>query len=1307
MSDPHSAQLTDGELEQMRRQAIEFAGIGFWRCKPDGTVVFMDERALEILEIQTHYPQPSEVTGRNLAEIMPHAERLSELMEIVCREGAIKNFECRFRLDDGRPKWVLCDAGLHHDPDTHEQTIQAVMRDNTKQARVRNGIDGLNACFLSFGPDPDHNINRLTQFVGEALGGTCALYNRLEKGLLCSSGQWETPPDYDPVDRPDGHICYDVIQQDSDDIFLVRDLPHTAYAKTDQNVKRYGLQTYVGVGVELEGRRVGSLCVVYQSDYTPTREDEQLLRIVSSAIGVEEERKRAKGALVESEEKYRAVVEQSLENIFLLEPEGGRILDANPALQNLLGYTSEEMKELNAFDFVAHAREDVEEKIALIVREKHSHLGERRYRCKGGSIVDVDVSASLINYVGKHVISVVSRDLTEQKQAQEALLKSEEKFRTLAENINVGIYRTTAGPSGRFIESNPAIVAMFGYQSREEFLSRNVIDFYQKPDDRARFSEKILKEGYVRGEELHLKRKDGSSFLASVSTVAVRDDEAGITYFDGIIEDITERKRAEEALRWSELQYRTTLNAMGDAIHVVNRDLTLILFNRSFIEWNKELDLPTAVLGQRIDKVFPFLPKKVFNEYERVFRTGESLVTDEITRIAGKTLATEARKIPVREKDDVVRVVTVIRDVTANKQAEAALRESEERYRGLFDNATDFVFAMDLKGTFINANRATEHHTGLPSEELIGKNFIRYIPRGDRRRAIRAFRHLYKTGKPLQDFPIDVIIADGTRKHFEISTGLLKRGEEIIGFQGSGRDVTERKEAHEALRRSEERFRELAELLPEIVFEMNTDGELTFVNRKAFEMTGYRLEDLEKAFTVVDFLVPEDRERALTNIEKSMNRGESGDNEYTAQRQDGSTFPVMARSVPIVSNGEVVGLRGILVDITERQRLEEQLRHAAKMEAIGQLAGGIAHDFNNLLTGILGYSNMLKLRSEPGSEIHDAAKTIEGAAERAAELTEKLLGFARRGKRRVMPVDMHKTIYDVVSLLSRTISKSIRISVHLAAKTAGTLGDPGQLQQMLLNLAINARDAMPEGGDLTFSTRRVRLDDEYCHIHPESAPGEYLAVEVSDTGCGIPKEIGERIYEPFFTTKPTGQGTGMGLAMVYGIVKNHGGEIEVSSEVGHGTIFRVLLPMVEEPPVTTDEETGQQPMGGVGAILVVDDEEIVRMAVSDMLKRLGYDVTAASSGREAVEYYRKHGSKIDLVIIDMIMPDMDGSDFFEHLRTIDPGVKVLLSTGYGPNGKVQEALDKGARGFIQKPYQLKELDMIVREALADRDGERD
>ncbi len=1036
-------------------------------------------------------------------------------------------------------------------------------------------ISRLNDCFLRFGYNPDENINRLTEFIGEELGAFCALYGRLDGEVMCSSGLWYVRPDLDPMDHSDGRICFDVITENIDGVQLVRDLPHSSYAQTDPNVKRLDLQTYVGIGVKLRGHCIGSLCVLYQADHVPTPEDEKLLSIVASAVAIEEERKRAGEALLESETRYRA----------------------------------------------------------------------------------------------------------------------------LAENLNVGVYRNTVGPKGRFIEANPAIIRMFGFDTKEEFFAMNVADLYENPDDRKEFNHKMLRHGFVSDEELRLSKRTGEIFIGSVSAVAVRGDDGEVKYFDGIIDDITVRKRMEAALEISERQYRSTLDSMGDAIHVVDADLRFVLFNRRFKKWNEELGLETNVIGRSLSEIFPFLSRGVFDEYDHVFNTGKTLVTEERTVVAGKHLITETRKIPVFEGDRVARIVTAVRDVTEQQRAHDALIESEERYRGLFENATDLVCAFDREGRFTNVSRSAERLIGFANTELIGVIFLNHIVRRDRRRVVRAVQRVFETGEPLRDFPVEVIVKDGSRKQFEMSIGPQRKGKTIIGVVGSARDVTARKEAEEALRQSEERFREMAELLPEIVCEIDAQGMLTYVNQQGFAMTGYTQEDFEKGFFVVDLFVPEAREIVKHNMDRVLSGEWVEMHEYLAQRKDGSVFPIIVHVAPIIQDGQRVGLRGIVIDISGRIRLEEQLRHAVKMEAVGQLAGGIAHDFNNLLTGILGHANMLKLRVEPGSFAYDAAKTMEGAAERAVELTKQMLGFARRGKHQILPVDLHRTIYDVVTLLSRTIDKSIRISVQLDARNATIMGDPGQLEQILVNLAINARDAMPRGGDLVFRTESMSLDSDFCGMHMMETPGEYLVITVKDTGSGIPAEIRDRIFEPFFTTKTKGEGTGMGLAMVYGIVKNHGGTIQVQSEGSNGATFQVYLPLTEELPIEQGDRGNDTVVHGTGRILVVDDEEIVRTTILEMLQVLGYQAVGVSGGEEAVEYYRVHGSRIDLILIDLVMPGMGGRECFRHLREIDPKVCAVLTTGYGMDGKVQEIIDEGMQGFLQKPYRLKDLGTKLHEAM--------
>ncbi|MBT3379232.1 MAG: response regulator [Lentisphaerae bacterium] len=387
-------------------------------------------------------------------------------------------------------------------------------------------------------------------------------------------------------------------------------------------------------------------------------------------------------------------------------------------------------------------------------------------------------------------------------------------------------------------------------------------------------------------------------------------------------------------------------------------------------------------------------------------------------------------------------------------------------------------------------------------------------------------------------------------------------------------------------------------------------------------------------------------------------------------------------------------------NMAEQKAVEEQFRQTTKMQAIGELAGGIAHDFNNLLGGILGEANMLTFEYPPDSAAHKAAKSIELAATRGADLTRQLMGFARRGKYRVEPVSLHATIQEVVSLLGRTIPKSIRITLDLGADHATVQGDPSQMEQVMLNLAINARDAMPKGGVLTFRTDVTDLDEKQCQAHPGSSPGQYLEIMVEDNGHGMERETLSRVFEPFFTTKEPGSGTGMGLATVYGIVKNHGGFVLVDSEPEEGTTFSILLPLSQDAAEEKQEKTEEpRQVRQAGRVLLVDDEEMLRNVVSRMLAKLKYQVVTASNGKEAVDYYAKSGDDVDLVILDMMMPVMDGRDCFRGLKEMDPDVKVLLSTGSAFEGQSQALMGEGVLGFVQKPYRMNELADKIKEIL--------
>ncbi|HUQ93304.1 MAG TPA: ATP-binding protein [Bryobacteraceae bacterium] len=372
------------------------------------------------------------------------------------------------------------------------------------------------------------------------------------------------------------------------------------------------------------------------------------------------------------------------------------------------------------------------------------------------------------------------------------------------------------------------------------------------------------------------------------------------------------------------------------------------------------------------------------------------------------------------------------------------------------------------------------------------------------------------------------------------------------------------------------------------------------------------------------------------------------------------------------SSGEVETLRQRVED------LESQLAQSQKLTSIGSLAGGVAHDFNNLLTAILGYASLLREDSGASQQVVEALEVIEKAADRASQLTSQLLGFARCGQPKRVRIDLHQTLLEVAALLRHTIDKNIRLELRLEAQSAEIIGDPGQMFQVFLNLALNARDAMPDGGVLTLST---------------SVLAGFVRVSVSDTGAGIPGHLRDRIFEPFFTTKGPDKGTGMGLTVVQGIMRAHAGRIEVQCEAG--TSFHMLLPVAPERARQSAGEVGAAPERGKGLVLVVDDEEVVRQVAARMLKNLGYHTICLGSSREAIDYYRRRGKDIDLVIIDLIMPDLSGKNVFEKLREINPRVRVVLTSGYNQDAGVDTLIDAGAKAFLQKPYRLGQLSEIL------------
>lgn len=630
------------------------------------------------------------------------------------------------------------------------------------------------------------------------------------------------------------------------------------------------------------------------------------------------------------------------------------------------------------------------------------------------------------------------------------------------------------------------------------------------------------------------------------------------------------------------------------------------------------------------------------------------------------------------------RVDELDKEITDRKRAEEALRESEQKYRALFEDSRDAIYITTREGEFIDANQAAFDLLGYGREEMVALNARQlYVNASNGGR----FQKEIEQKGFVRDYEVKLRKKGGAEMDclFSVSVRRAPDGR-ILAYQGIIRDITKRKRAEEALRESEQKYRTLVERADEGIAIVQ-NGLLKYVNPHLAETIGYTVAELtDTPFS--DYIHPDERLSVLENYKRRM-AGEDAPSTY-----EGAVSHKAGGKIDVEFDVGLITYQGnpavftIVRDLTERKSLEAQLRLAQKMEALGTLAGGIAHNFNNLLTGIMGNSSLVLLETDPTHPNCEHLKNIEKLVESGAKLTRQLLGYAREGRYEVRPISLNQVVGETANTFA-TMRKDIRVHQELAGDLPDIRADWGQVEQVLLNLCVNAADAMPGGGDLFLKTMNVTDKDMGAKPYKIS-PGAYVLLTVRDTGIGMDKETRERVFDPFFTTKGMGRGTGLGLASVYGIVKAHGGYIDVESEKGQGATFSLYFPTSERRAKEAVKST-KHLTKGTGTILLVDDEHMVLEVSVKMLERLGFAVLEAKEGREAIDIYEAHKNEIDLVVLDMIMPGMGGGETYDHMKEINPGVRVLLSSGYSLDGQASEILNRGCDGFIQKPFKMEEL----------------
>ena len=634
-------------------------------------------------------------------------------------------------------------------------------------------------------------------------------------------------------------------------------------------------------------------------------------------------------------------------------------------------------------------------------------------------------------------------------------------------------------------------------------------------------------------------------------------------------------------------------------------------------------------------------------------------------------------------------------DITVRRRAEEALRESEERFRRLYEQSPLPYQSLNTEGKFLDVNNAWLAELGYDRNEVIGKWFGEFLANEGPSLFPGRFEQLKQRGES-HGIEFEMKRKDGTiiTVSFEARVARNDKGE-FLQTHCIFTNVTETRRA-EAER---ERLVSAIEQAGEAVVVTDIAGTILFVNPAFEKITGYAYEEaLGKNPRILQS--GEHDAAFYKRLWDTITVGEIWNGRFINKRKDGRIYQEDATISPVKDpGGKISNYVAVKRDITEHLELSKQLQQAQKMEAVGTLAGGVAHDFNNLLQVILGYSEMI-LTDERLSAPHQAdLSKICQAAKSGADLVQRLLTFSRKYETKAITLNLNNRVEQLEKMLSRTIPKMIEIEISLAEDCKSINADPLQIEQVLMNLAINARDAMPEGGKLVITTENVTVHEECAKAHLGQEPGNYVLLRVSDTGFGMDSETLEHIFEPFYTTKGPGEGTGLGLAVVYGIVKQHGGYVFCYSEPGAGTTFKLYFPALESGEEPGQPEPAPFLQGGSETILLVDDDELIRELGLRILSKLGYRVILASNGKEALEVFRKQKREISLIIMDLIMPEMGGKQCLEEMLKIDPNAKILIASGVSARSHIIAIGEVGAKGIVNKPYEMTELFTVVRETL--------
>jgi PAS domain S-box-containing protein len=936
-----------------------------------------------------------------------------------------------------------------------------------------------------------------------------------------------------------------------------------------------------------------------------------------------------------------------------------------------------------------------------VISKGYSFL-ETVHVTRDGKHIPIELSARLFDFMGRQAIISVARDITNRKNTEKILRENEEKYSNLFHHSNDSIFIHDL--EGRIIDVNRKTLELFGYE-RQDILSLN-IQHLNPPEvlekSRAAF-ESIVRNGFV-SFEIAFRKKNGEVFPAEVSSSLF--EIGGEKVIQGIVRDVTEKKRSEERLRESEELYRTLAYTSPDGVTTTDLNGNITYASKRTLELHG-FEKPGEMIGKSAFDLFA--PEDHDRARENTIITMQkgvvrdavyTLLRKDGSRFIGELNAALIRDARGRPKA----FIATTRDITERKREEQRLRESEVKYRTLVEQSLQGV--LIIQGyRVVFANPAMVEIIGYSVEELptfSAEEIQSLIHPDDREFVWTRFKQRLE-GKPVpQRYELRAMHKDGNFRWLEIFSTAIEFLEKPA-IQATFIDITDRKQMESAIRESEEKFRTLAEQSPNMIF-INKKGAVVYVNDRCSEIMGYTKDEFYSPdFDYTILIAPEYGDLMRSNFERHMKGEDVGPIDYALVTKGERRLDGILTSKLIAYQGETAIL-GIITDITERKMLEERLRQAQKMEAVGTLAGGIAHDFNNILVGITGYSDLLLAQLDEDSQARNDVLEIKKSADRAASLTKQLLAFGRRQMLQMKAINLNEVVTRMENMLVRLTEEDIELITRLESGLRSVKADKHQMELAIINLAINARDAMPGGGKLTISTENVLFDEESCKSVPDARPGEFVCLSVSDTGIGMDEGTKERVFEPFFSTKEFGKGTGLGLATVYGSIKQHNGWINVYSEPGAGSAYKIFLPVSEKESETVEEKT--EPLaklrGKGDRILLVEDDESVRKFTARVLRKHGYTVKEAVSAEEGLDIFEREKGEFDLVFSDVVLPGRTGLQLAEDLLPRKPELRVILTSGYTEQKSQWRLIQEKGFHFIQKPYSINDLLVMVRDAIRAR-----